>query len=185
MTERKTTKPENGPAQQTAESATLPSELEVLRVRAETAEQEREQFRALAQRARADFENYQKRQQREQAQERLYAVAGLAGDLLPMLDNLDRALAASKKVGETGPLVQGVGMVQSQVLDVLRRYGISVMDVQGKPFDPNLHQAVMQQPTAEQPPMTVLQVLENGYMIHERVLRPARVIVSVAPAPAE
>jgi len=56
------------------------------------------------------------------------------------------------------------------------------MQAQGKPFDPNMHEAVMQQPSADQPPMTVLQVLENGYMIHERVLRPARVIVSVPPS---
>jgi molecular chaperone GrpE len=185
MTEKNTNVPGNGAGQQTAQAPPSSSELEVLRVRAETAEQEREQFRALAQRTRADFENYQKRQQREQAQDRLYANTGLAGDLLPMLDNLDRALAAAKQAGEKGPLVQGVAMVQSQVLDMLRRHGIQRMDVQGKPFDPNLHQAVMQQPTADQPPLTVLQVLENGYMIHERVLRPARVIVSVTPAATE
>ncbi len=184
MKDKNATTPEKGAAQQPAPPGTNPSEVEVLRARAEAAESERDQFRALAQRTRADFENYQKRQQREVAQDKLYAVTGLAGDLLPMLDNLDRALVAAREAGEKGPLVQGVALVQAQVHDLLRRHGISRMDAQGKPFDPNLHQAVMQQPSADQPPMTVLQVLENGYTIHDRVLRPARVVVAAAPAPA-
>jgi molecular chaperone GrpE len=96
-----------------------------------------------------------------------------------MLDNLDRALLAARQSGETGPLVQGVGMVQSQTLDALKRHGITRIDSQDQPFDPNLHQAVMQQPS-DKPPNTVLQVLEQGYMLHDRVLRPARVIVSTA-----
>ena len=91
-------------------------------------------------------------------------------------------MAAAKQAGETGPLVQGVAMVQAQLLDVLRRHGITRIEAQGQPFDPNLHQAVMQQPSKEHPPGTVLQVLEQGYMIHDRVLRPARVVVSTAPA---
>ena len=69
--------------------------------------------------------------------------------------------------------VQGVAMVQTQVVDVFRRHGITRIEAQGQPFDPNKHQAVMQQPSKEQPPGTVLQVLEHGYMIHDRVLRPA------------
>src|SRR5262249_7809529 len=128
------------------------------------------------------FENYQKRMQRDQAQERRYAHGPLAGDLLSALDNLDRATAAAKQAGETGPLVQGVAMVQTQFLDVLRRHGITRIEAQGQPFDPNLHQAVMQKPSDGVPPGTVLQVLEPGYLIHERVLRPASVVVSSAAA---
>ena len=74
-------------------------------------------------------------------------------------------------------------MIQNQVLDILKRHGITRMEARGQPFDPNLHQAVMQQPS-DKPANTVLDVLENGFMIHDRVLRPARVIVSV-PAQAE
>jgi molecular chaperone GrpE len=147
------------------------------------AEAERDEFKALAQRTRADFENYQKRALREAMQEKRYAHGPLALDLLPMLDNLDRALAAAKQAGEEGPLVQGVGMVQSQSLDALKRHGIARIDAHGQPFDPNLHQAVMQQPS-DKPANTVLQVLEQGYMLHDRVLRPARVIVSTAPSEA-
>ena len=105
----------------------------------------------------------------------------MAFDILGALDNLDRAVAAAQKVGETGPLAQGVAMVQAQLLDVFRRHGVTRLDAQGEPFDPNLHQAVMQQPSKDHPPGTVVQVLENGYRIHDRVLRPVRVVVSTAP----
>ena len=159
--------------EQTAAGQVL-DDLETLRSRLQTAEQQRDEYLDLAQRTRADFENYQKRMQRDLAEERRYAQAPLAADLLPALDNLERATAAAKQAGEKGPLVQGVAMVQTQLLDVLRRHGITRIEAQGKPFDPNLHQAVMQQPSKEHPPMTVLQVLEQGYMIHDRVLRPAR-----------
>jgi molecular chaperone GrpE len=75
-------------------------------------------------------------------------------------------------------------MVQSQLLDALRRHGVTRVEAQGHPFDPNRHEAVMQQPSKEHPPGTVVQVLEPGYLLHDRVLRPARVIVSVTPPAA-
>ncbi len=156
-------------------------DLEALRTRAEKAERDRDE-RDLARQTRADFENYQSRMQGDLAQERRYAQPPLAYDLLPALDYHERANAAAKQAGETGPLVQGVAMVQSQLLDTLRRHGITRMEAQGQPLDPNLHQAVMQQPSDSVPPGTVLQVLEQGYTINERVLRPARVVVSAAPA---
>jgi molecular chaperone GrpE len=157
-------------------------DLEKLRAQVQTAEEERATFKDLLQRTRADFENYQKRMQRDLAQERRYAQAPLAKDLLPALDNLHRALVAAGQAGESGPLVQGVNMVQTQLLDVLRRHGITPIDARGKPFDPNLHQAVMQTPAADVPPQTVVQVVEQGFMIHDRVLRPASVVVA---APVE
>ncbi|MCS6852435.1 MAG: nucleotide exchange factor GrpE [Gemmataceae bacterium] len=153
-------------------------DLDKLRVRAETAELERDQFRDLVKRTQADFENYQKRIQRDLQQERRYCHAALARDLLTALDNLDRAMEAAQKAGESGPLVQGVAMVRSQILDAFRRHGITPIEALGQPFDPNLHQAVMQRPDAEQPPNTVLQVLQQGFQIHDRVLRPAAVVVS-------
>jgi molecular chaperone GrpE len=142
---------------------------------------ERDKYLTLLQRTQADFENYQKRNQREREQERRYWHGSLALDLLPVIDNLDRALTAARQAGENGPLVQGVGMVHTQLLDMLKRHGITPIDALGKPFDPNLHQAVMQQPSPDHPPNTVIQVLQQGFMIHDRVLRPASVIVS-APA---
>jgi molecular chaperone GrpE len=157
-------------------------EREALRTRAEKAEKERDEYLTLAKQVRAEFENYQKRQQRELAQERRFAHGPVVLSLLSALDNLERALTEANKNGDKGPLVQGVAMVENQVLDILRRHGVTRMEALSQPFDANLHHAVMQMPTADRPPMTVLQVLEQGYMIHDRVLRPASVVVSVAPA---
>jgi len=170
----------NDVAQEQAAEQVL-EDLDGLRAKLQEAEQKRDEYLHLAQRTRADFENYQKRMKRDQAEERRYAHLPLADDLLPALDNLERATAAAEQAGEKGPLVQGVAMVHTQMLDVLRRHGITPIEAQGQPFDPNCHQAVLQQPSKEHPPMTVLQVLERGYMIHDRVLRPARVVVSTAP----
>lgn len=153
-------------------------DLETLRSRLQAAEQKREEYLDLVQRTRAEFENYQKRMKRDLAEERRYAQIPLASDLLAALDNLERAIAAAEQAGDTGPLEQGVAMVHTQLLDILRRHGVTRIEALHRPFDPNLHQAVMQQPSKEHPPMTVLQVLEQGYMIHERVLRPSRVVVS-------
>jgi molecular chaperone GrpE len=174
------TKSTNEAAEDQAAEQVL-DDLDSLRAKLQEAEQKRDEYLYLAQRTRADFENYQKRIKRDQAEERRYAQMPLAADLLLALDNLERATAAAEQAGEKGPLVQGVAMVHTQLLDILRRHGITPIEAQGKPFDPNSHQAVMQQPSKEHPPMTVLQVLERGYLIHDRVLRPARVVVSTAP----
>jgi molecular chaperone GrpE len=164
------------------EAIDVMNDLEALRSRAESAEQKRDEYLDLVKRTQADFENYQKRAQREAAQDRKFAHAGLAEDLLPALDNLERATVAAKQAGDKGALVQGVSMVQSQIVDILKRQGITRIEALGKPFDPNLHQAVTQMPSADMPPGSVAQVLEQGYMIHDRVLRPARVAVSTMPS---
>ncbi len=139
---------------------------------------ERDKYLDLAARTRAEFENYQKRSQRERELDRKYAFGPIALDLLPILDNLDRAVQAAKQAGETGPLMQGVAMVMAQFLELLKRQGVTRIDSEGKPFDPNLHQAVMQKPTSEAEPNTVVHVIEHGYMNQDRILRPAKVIVS-------
>jgi molecular chaperone GrpE len=116
--------------------------------------------------------------QREREMERKYAFGPLAESLLPIYDNLDRAVAAAKQAGDKGPLVQGVAMVVTQFLELLNRHGITRIDAAGKPFDPNLHQAVMQKPADDVPANTVVQVIEQGFLNQDRVLRPAKVIVS-------
>jgi molecular chaperone GrpE len=159
-----------------ARPATDESSVELVALKKKAAE--RDEYLDLAQRTRAEFENFQKRNRTDRELERKYAYTPLVRDLLPVLDNLDRALAASQQAGEGGALAKGVAMVQSQFLDLLKRNGIVRIEAQSKPFDPNEHEAVMQKPSAEHAPNTVLQVLENGFMIHDRVLRPAKVIVS-------
>lgn len=153
------------------EATQVLDDLDQLRTKAE----ERDRFLELLQRTRADFDNYQKRVHRDLEQERRYALHPLASDLLPALDNLGRALAAAK--GDDA-FTKGVAMVHTQILETLKRHGITPIDAVGQPFDPHSHQAVMQQPSSEQPPNTVLQVLEPGYRYHDRVLRPSKVIVS-------
>lgn len=153
------------------------AELEQLRLKAA----ERDEYLDLAQRARAEFENYQKRVQRDREQDRKYAFGPIAAELLPVLDNLERALEAAQKAGEQGPLMQGVAMVQGQFLELLRRNGVARIEALGKPFDPHLHQALMEQPSSDAAPGTVVQIYEQGYLNQDRVLRPAKVIVARKP----
>jgi molecular chaperone GrpE len=162
------TLPKNAPASPDG------AELAALRKRAA----ECDQYLDLLQRTRAEFENYQKRIQKDREQERRYMYGEFLRDLLPVLDNLERAIAAAQQAGEKGPLVEGVAMVQNQFLEMFKRYGVSRIDALDKPFDPHLHQAVMQQEAAGKPASTVVQVLEQGYLNQDRVLRPAKVIVS-------
>jgi molecular chaperone GrpE len=157
-----------------ASGQTAPDELEGLRKRAA----ERDQYLDLLQRTRAEFENYQKRNQRDREQERRYQYGPFVKDLLPVFDNLQRATAAAKQAGEKGPLVQGVAMVQNQFLDLLKRYGITPIDPLGQPYDHNTAEAIAQVPSPDHPPSTVIQVVELGFMNHDRVLRPAKVVVS-------
>jgi molecular chaperone GrpE len=149
-----------------------------LRSRAESAEKQREDYLALLQRTQADFENYQKRVQREMAEERRYAHAGLAKELLPALDNLRRALAAAEAADDRATLTQGVRQVQSQLSDIFNRVGIATLDPLGQEFDPHFHEAVAEMPRIDVSPGTVVQVLEPGYRLYDRLLRPARVVVA-------
>jgi molecular chaperone GrpE len=142
---------------------------------------ERDNFLDLLQRTRADFENYQKQATRRQEQERPYIHSNLLKELLPVLDNLERATVAAQQAGEKGPLVQGVAMVLSQLSSFLRSHNVERIPAEGQPFDPNRHQAVAQVPAAGKSANTVVDVLEQGYMLNDRVLRPARVTVAAAP----
>ena len=127
----------------------------------------------------ADFDNARKRLVQDAERQRKYAHEGLARDALAAIDNLDRAVAEAKKAGDDGPLAKGVGATVSLFLDILKRYGVQRIAIEpGSPFDPNLHQAVMGQPSADVAPGHVVRVLAHGFTIHDRVLRPASVIVA-------
>jgi molecular chaperone GrpE len=159
-----------------ADGAAFPSPAELESLRARAAESDK--YLDLARRTQADFENFRRRSQRDREQERQLMLAAIVRDMLPILDSLELALQAAQQSGETGPLAQGVKMVQAQFLDVLRRNGINVIDALGQVFDPNLHEAVAQQPAANRPPNTVVQILAPGFLLEDRVLRPAKVVVS-------
>lgn len=130
----------------------------------------------------AEVENVRKRIRREQEDERRYCETYLLGDLLPVVDNLGRALTAAEKSNDAASLLAGVKLVSQQLESVLARHHCTRIDALGKPFDPNLHAAIQQMPSADQPPNTVTMVAQEGYQVHERVLRPTQVIVSSAPA---
>lgn len=130
----------------------------------------------------ADLDNYRRRVQKELEQERRYAALPLARDLLPALDNLQRALEAARTSQDAGKLIEGVQMVARQFDDVLGKHSVVPINAVGQPFDPNLHQAIQQMPAPGKPPLTVLTECERGYTLHDRVVRPSTVIVSAPPA---
>ncbi len=161
-----------------SDGASVPSPNEDHRERAEVAERQRDEYFSLLRQAQADYENAHQRNRREREMEQKYRGERLALDLMPAIDNLERALAAAQEAGEKSPLVQGVALAHADMLEVLKRHGVTRIEALGQPFDPNVHQAVTQIPSKDQPPNTVVQVLEQGYRIHDRVLRVAKVIIS-------
>jgi molecular chaperone GrpE len=129
-------------------------------------------------RAQAELENYRKRARRELDDAVKYATIPLLRDLLPVLDNFGRAIAAADKAPEKSSLLDGVKMVAQSLESALARHDCRKIDALGKPFDPAFHEAISQQPSAEHPPQTVLLVAQDGYTLYDRVVRPAQVIVS-------
>jgi molecular chaperone GrpE len=134
----------------------------------------------------ADLENLRKRQRRELDDARFEARGKVLKEMLPVVDNLERAIEhASQQAGST-PILEGVQLVLRQFLSAFERLDVTPIDAAGQPFDPNLHEAISQA-ESDQPPGTVVQVLQRGYRSAERLLRPALVVVAKAPAvkPAE
>lgn len=155
-----------------------PQDPVALRARVDQLERQAADYKALI----ADFDNARKRLTQDADRQRRYAVEPLAKDLLAGLDNLDRAVQAATRAGESGPLVQGVTATVTLFQDALKRHGVRRVDVgPGSAFDPHVHQAVMQQPTNDHAPGTVVQVVQPGYLLHDRVLRPASVVVASEP----
>ncbi len=138
---------------------------------------ERDEYLALAQRTQADFENYRRRSARDAALAQERGVSKLARELLPALDNLDRALEAAD---QDDPLLQGVRLVRSEFTDTLGRVGIEAFSPAGEPFDPSLHEAMAAapQPPGGAPSGTVVEVYQPGYRLGEQIIRPARVVVA-------
>lgn len=143
-------------------------------------QRERDDYLEQLQRSRAEFANYQKRVKTQADSDRLYAVGNLAKDILDGLDNLDRA-AEALRGSVPGRIADGLDMVHKQMVTTLGKYGVEPIEALGKPFDPNQHEALVRQPAADQPEMTVVAELKKGYKIHDRVLRPSQVAVSVKP----
>jgi molecular chaperone GrpE len=138
-------------------------------------------------RSAADLENLRKRQKRELDDARLESKGKVLKEMLPVVDNLERAIEHATSQAGTNPIVEGVQLVLRQFLTAFERLDVTPIEAGGLPFDPNLHEAISQA-ESDQPPGTVVQVLQRGYKSGERLLRPALVVVAKAkpaPAPAE
>lgn len=145
----------------------------------ETLRRQRDEYLETARRARADYVNLQRRMQVLFGEAGEAARTEFALDMLGILDDLERALEHGRE-GEGGGLVEGVALVRDKFLATLERYGIRPVDALGELFDHNVHDAVAEQPTDEAPPGTVVGVAQKGYMMGEKLLRPAHVVVARA-----
>jgi molecular chaperone GrpE len=133
-------------------------------------------------RARADAENTRRRAERSVAEAGQYAVAAFARELLAVMDNLQRAVAAASERPSDASLLEGVQATQEMLADVFGRFGVKKIDALGARFDPNLHEAIMEMEDGTHLPGSVGQIVEDGYTIHDRLLRPARVAVAKGSA---
>lgn len=164
-------------AEQQADDA-IRSELESLRQQLETKEREaRTNYERLLRQA-AELDNFKKRSIREREESIRFANETLIKDLLPVVDNLERAVAHAHADGNGRPLVEGVEMVIRGFLDVLNKYGVTQIEAMGQPFDPVKHEAMAQVESEDHQPNTVVEEHHKGYLFHSRLLRPALVSVS-------
>jgi molecular chaperone GrpE len=132
-------------------------------------------------RERAELENVKKRLQREKTEAVRFACEALVRDLLPIIDNLERAVEHAEGGGNGQPLVEGVRLVLKGALDVLERNGVRRIEAKGERFDPSRHEALAQVPDPGREPNEVVEQFLPGYQMHERLLRPAQVSVSTPP----
>jgi molecular chaperone GrpE len=128
----------------------------------------------------AEFENMRKRAEREKREYHRFALAAFARDCLPILDSFERAMAHASPEDRRGDFGQGIGMIRRQLSELWSKYGLTEVDTSGA-FDPNFHEAVATEPTNEVSPNTILEVLQKGYLLNDKLLRPAFVRVAIRP----
>jgi len=156
-----------------------------LKVRLEAAEQARQAEQDRYMRLYAEFDNYKKRTAREMSEFRKYATENLIKELIPVVDNLERAISSSgEDTQDKSCILEGVEMTRKEILRVLEKYEVKPIDALGMPFDPNFHEAVGQEESETEADNIVVRELLKGYTMHDRLIRPTMVIVSKAK-PAE
>jgi molecular chaperone GrpE len=156
--------------------------IEALEKKGEEKEKELKEAQDRFLRMAADFDNYKKRAAREKEEYIKYAHEDLLKAILPLIDNLERAVHHAEKVQETGVLIEGVRLTLHQILQTLHKFGLSRFESVGKPFDPAMHEAMLVVETDQKEPNQVVEEFQKGYMLNERLLRPATVSVSKLPA---
>jgi molecular chaperone GrpE len=167
------------------ESEQGPEATEDLRRQLEAKEQEAKESRERLLRQAADLDNYKKRATREKADAIRYANESLVKDLLPVLDNLERALGYAQGGGNGKPLLEGIDMVLKNFIEILGRHGVSRVSAVGERFDPSKHEAVAQVESGKHDPNTVIDEYRKGYYLLDRLLRPAQVTVAKLPETKE
>lgn len=133
-------------------------------------------------RLQAEMENLRSRTAREIVDERRYAPLPIVRDLLPVLDNINRAIEAAEQTDESTSLLEGFKLVRQQLLTVLEQHNCKQIETVGQPFDPQIHEAILQQPSDEQPANHIVLETQAGYQLHDRVVRASQVIISSGPA---
>ncbi len=142
------------------------------------AKRERDEYLELARRTKADFENYRKRVAKDASEALVRGKAELARELLPAIDNLERALAAGEEAAAHEALVKGVAMVRDELHSRLSAAGVEAFDPTGEKFDPQQHEALSTTPAPDRDSGVVIETVEKGYRLNGQVLRPAKVVVS-------
>ena len=171
------------PAEGSNPSETLERRIESLEADLSTAREEARQNQERWLRERADLENYKKRSERERADTLRFGNERLLKDLLPVVDNLERAVSHAQDGGNGQPLIEGVALVLKALLEVLERHGVTRVEAKGTPFDPAHHEAVAHLASAEHEPNEVMEEHQAGYRLKDRLLRPALVSVAKAKTP--
>jgi molecular chaperone GrpE len=157
------------------------NEVEELKKRLEEKEKEAKENYDRLLRTAADFENYKKRAAREKEDWTKFANEDLLKAILPFVDNLERAVDHAEKVVDTGVLIEGVRLTLQQILQALNKFGVSPFESVGKPFDPAMHEAMVVVETDKHEPNQVVEEFQKGYLLNDRLLRPATVSVSKPP----
>ena len=176
--------PDSEPEAETGEEQEPPTEVDQLKKEVAEARAEAAETYDRLLRLSAEFENYKKRMQRQAEDHRKYANESIIKDLLSVVDNLERAVNASRQSDSQADacMLEGLEMTLNEIRKVLKKYHVEPVEAVGQPFDPTYHEAVMQQPSEDYPDNTVIQEMQKGYMLHDRLIRPAMVVVAKTPA---
>jgi len=180
--EREEERAEHATENQQAEEQTDDRDIAELESALEAARKEAEEYREQALRARAEMENVRKRAERDVESARKYALEKFATELLGVRDSLEMGLqAAEEQSGDFDKLKEGIELTGRMLASAMEKFGIEPVNPEGETFDPSYHEAMSAQETDEQPPNTVVNVVQKGYLLNGRVLRPAMVVVSKRP----
>ncbi len=172
--------------EQPVENQSVSDPVKELETRCETAEQESRQNYERLLRVSADFENFKKRSFREADDFRKYANELLLLELLTVVDNMERAIQSANSGNDAaGCVIEGVEMTLKALLKIFEKFSVKLIEAVGKPFDPNFHQAMMQEPSDMYPENTIIREFQKGYLLHDRLLRPSMVVVSKGPGKTE